>query len=1010
MTLQASPISEPCQSLIDRIYSSISDGIHFASPISSLKTNELNLVCEVLRLLQGFSGSILYWDEQGQRFCVKNGIYVPHLSHSSLHELLNQFLYSATCLKLVENVVIRVENYVSSPSPTLRAFASSITAWLQRLRDIALKEEMKIHDSSVGTTPTLLGLASSLSSLCAGAEYLFQIVNGAIPQICLKSNSCIPAAELAVHILDYLYRKLDEACLVQGGEEEAYKMLVHMFVGSLLPYMEGLDSWLFEGTLDDPFEEMFFYKNKSISIDDAEFWEKSYLLRLEQFQKINAEFAAASSARVLASMTKDRKETTEKDSIKVKEQRSKELLACPLFIKDMAKSIVSAGKSLQLIRHLPGTSSLASKRNSDGGNDGFGNPAIRRDLCMMNHRQSMGGLTLSEIFFVSLAGLLGHGDHISRYFCQDDQCSPETITLSCNIGGHSGEKENIDTLPVSPYSETIWYKFLVETLSKKKVTGLHPVRSHLCNFPEIGEANAVGGLENASLHKRSFCPENPIITVCQGTLDKNTTAWKELSLSRMSSLPPLDDEPLRKAVFGEKGELVNGIKGTNYTFGFQFGESEYLRAQDEMRMLEVLFPLPTLLPSFQDELRLPEVLPFQNNSTLSSKVIDWIQRVEPRITPLPMVIMQECLTVYIKKQVDYIGSLVLSKLMNDWRLMDELAVLRAIYLLGSGDLLQHFLTVIFDKLDRGETWDDDFELNIILQESIRNSSDSMLISSPDSLVVSITSSSGSDAHDQTYTVPLTPTPRKSYSHSFGIDSLDSLKFSYKVSWPLELIANTEAIKKYNQVMCFLLKVKRAKFVLDKARRWMWKDKGNASTTRKRHWLVEQKLLHFVDAFHQYVMDRVYHSAWRELCEGMATAGSLDEVIEVHEAYLLSIQRQCFVVPDKLWALIANRINSILGLALDFYSIQQTLSSGGTVSAIRTRCEMEVDRIEKQFDDCIAFLLRVLSFKLNVGHFPHLADLVTRINYNYFYMSDTGNLRTAPTSESATSRLGKTFSG
>ncbi|RVW50462.1 hypothetical protein CK203_086833 [Vitis vinifera] len=84
---------------------------------------------------------------------------------------------------------------------------------------------------------------------------------------------------------------------------------------------------------------------------------------------------------------------------------------------------------------------------------------------------------------------------------------------------------------------------------------------------------------------------------------------------------------------------------------------------------------------------------------------------------------------------------------------------------------------------------------------------------------------------------------------------------------------------------------------------------------------------------------------------MAAAGSLDEVIEVHEAYLLSIQRQCFVVPDKLWALIASRINSILGLALDFYSIQQTLSSGGAVSAIKARCEMEVDRIEKQFDDC-----------------------------------------------------------
>lgn len=38
-------------------------------------------------------------------------------------------------------------------------------------------------------------------------------------------------------------------------------------------------------------------------------------------------------------------------------------------------------------------------------------------------------------------------------------------------------------------------------------------------------------------------------------------------------------------------------------------------------------------------------------------------------------------------QVDYIGHLILSKLMKDWRLMDELGVLRAIYLLGSGIFL-----------------------------------------------------------------------------------------------------------------------------------------------------------------------------------------------------------------------------------------------------------------------------------------------------------------------------------
>lgn len=47
------------------------------------------------------------------------------------------------------------------------------------------------------------------------------------------------------------------------------------------------------------------------------------------------------------------------------------------------------------------------------------------------------------------------------------------------------------------------------------------------------------------------------------------------------------------------------------------------------------------------------------------------------------------------------------------------------------------------------------------------------------------------------------------------------------------------------------------------------------------------------------------------------------------------------------------------------------------------------------EDLIIFItvLQILSFKLNVGQFPHLADLVTRINYNYFYMSDSGSLIT-----------------
>ncbi|KAL0360788.1 UNVERIFIED_CONTAM: hypothetical protein Sradi_3763300 [Sesamum radiatum] len=786
---------EVAGSLIHKIHSSFTGGgIHFATPVSSLRTNELDL--------------------------------------TSLYRILDQFSYAATCLQLVDIVVNKIEKSKSLPPPTLKAFACSVSTWLRRIRDVALKEEVKVNSSNGSTTPSILGLSSLLSRLCSGAEYLFQIVHGAIPQLYFELESYFPAADIAVHILNHLYVKLNEVCLLQGGEEDAYRMLLYILVGSLLPYIESLDSCFFQGTLDDPFDEMFFVANKKIAIDEAEFWEKSYQLRSAMPEKLNfADFASD----ILPS-AKEKKDVIGRVSISL--------------------SSFPGGKEenkrdFQLISHAPITSLSAD--STDGVENGY----------------SIAGLTLSEVFCVSLTALIGHGDHVAEYLWKNDKHLLGSIK--------DQEQEEIDVV-ANKQPKLFWQKLLDDTLAQKRDSGfISSLQEDAINYHNLKGKEIYS--DEIDIVRQTHCPKNPAINVCRGILQENRDAWSSLNISIAFYLPPLNDEWLRQAIFSDKCAHGLTVKNTDYTSGFH-SELENLRFRKDAKMLEVLLPFPTLLPSFQ---------------------------------------------------ADYIGRTMLSKLLNDWRLLDELAVLRAIYLLGSGDLLQHFLSVIFNKLDKGESLDDDFELNTILQ----------------------------------------------------------------VSWPLELIANLEAMKKYNQVMSFLLKVKRAKFVLTKARRWMWKGRGSVTKKQKRHWLLEQKLLHFVDAFHQYVMDRVYHNAWRELCEGVAAAGTLDEAIEVHEAYLLSIQRQCFVVPDKLWGLIASRINSILGLALDFYSIQQTLSSGGAISAVKARCGKEVERIEKQFDDCMAFLLRILSVKLNVGQFPHLAALVTRINYNCFYMSDGGVLATAP---------------
>lgn len=100
---------------------------------------EIDLLCacfclkvrSVLEMLQGFSSSFFYWDYQMKVFLVKSGIYLRHLSQSSLHAILNQFMHAATCLQLVEIVINKAEKSVKVPPPTLRAFASSASAWLK---------------------------------------------------------------------------------------------------------------------------------------------------------------------------------------------------------------------------------------------------------------------------------------------------------------------------------------------------------------------------------------------------------------------------------------------------------------------------------------------------------------------------------------------------------------------------------------------------------------------------------------------------------------------------------------------------------------------------------------------------------------------------------------------------------------------------------------------------------------------------------------------------------------
>lgn len=344
---------------------------------------------------------------------------------------------------------------------------------------------------------------------------------------------------------------------------------------------------------------MFFYANKDVTVEDADFWDRSYLLRLAQDCKLDAQQSVANNSKDCVPLMGDRKEKTERElnpgSLKARESSERDRQVCPIFIKDISKSIVSAGKSFQLIQHVPTISSGALLRRSNYEADSLGGSVNLNGLKKIYCRQSMAGLTLSETFSVSLAGLIGHVDELWRYFEQGDRFQLEMIPSFETHANHQIKAVKAEeALPSSYLLEKTWFKLLMNTISKRKEISCDTgAASDVLN---VEHCNIGSEVINDELSVGSFCSENPVLTVCHKRLAKSVDAWKWLNLSKCYHLPPLNDEVMWKAIFGEGSGQT---QGTDFAFKFSFGQFEYQHAQNDTKLLEGLFPFPTLLPSFQ---------------------------------------------------------------------------------------------------------------------------------------------------------------------------------------------------------------------------------------------------------------------------------------------------------------------------------------------------------------------------------------------------------------------------
>lgn len=376
---------------------------------------------------------------------------------------------------------------------------------------------------------------------------------------------------------------------------------------------------------------MFFYANRAVTIDQPAFWEMSYMLRVRG-SRADGSTTSTDNESIRKKESSNQESTTPGACLKVNNQGYVDIL-CPIFLKDIARAIVSAGKSFQLVQHVQDVHQIQTHDSTYGSNvyrntnhssqqkfwsdssslriqDGRPRSEDAHEESTSqfgNDSREMGLLTLSEIFLICLSGLLENGDHVYEYL---RRLHAGTVDKAI-VESESSVQETKDIFADNSNEKT-WVKLLKNAASGRKYDGIEKAISRntviekpifVPGDPQDASSNAVEGRFTLS------CYENPAITACREVLLRNPNYWSELNISESFQLPSLNDGNMRRAIFADghsAGTSTSGdtqpttsfprLDGTDYKFGFQFSDLEYVRQEDDTRILEGLYAFPTFLP------------------------------------------------------------------------------------------------------------------------------------------------------------------------------------------------------------------------------------------------------------------------------------------------------------------------------------------------------------------------------------------------------------------------------
>ena len=331
----------------------------------------------------------------------------------------------------------------------------------------------------------------------------------------------------------------------------------------------------------------------------------------------------------------------------------------------------------------------------------------------------------------------------------------------------------------------------------------------------------------------------------------------------------------------------------------------------------------------------------------------WLDKFLTKQVPAcPMHLMvQGAIGSFITRRADEI-MLVLSKALRDeLNIEKELYALRAVFLGGAGDAATHFYSAVFNILDDPvkikAKWND-ATLNELLVDAFSMDN------------------SGEFPKDRGVQVEIVPeAERNLFSRvvlgTGALEKIASMRFSFDVKWPHNIVVPPSAMAQYNAVAVFLGQLRRAHIAMQTVSTARWSERIRCSPgsglggARARH--LEPRLRRFVASLREHVLVNILHTDWNRLILDIDAALSLDAMRAAHDAFLNDATKRCLVSPDPTWTLLSEQIRTTLAVACEYAACQ---GGDGAVS------EEDATRLSTAFEEAYAYIERVLQAKLDVG--------------------------------------------